>query len=163
MQEKKYSSITVQDIIDRADIGRSTFYAHFDTRDDLLKKNIENIFEHINNQVINEIETSEQETRILPLRELLEHIKENKRLIKGLMSVENEEVLQIVQSYWNDKVKRYLQNRPKGHSKVPPEIVTNHISGTMIEMLRWWVTTDNPYSPAQMDQYFHELIMPCVE
>src|SRR4051794_34863467 len=34
--ERGYESVTVQDVIDRADVGRSTFYAHFLDKDDLL-------------------------------------------------------------------------------------------------------------------------------
>lgn len=44
MQEKKYSNITIQEIIDKANVGRSTFYAHFETKDDLLGCCMEHVF-----------------------------------------------------------------------------------------------------------------------
>ena len=47
LEQKKYSAITVQEIIDQANIGRSTFYAHFETKDHLLKAMCTDIFEHV--------------------------------------------------------------------------------------------------------------------
>ena len=47
LEKKSYSGITVQDIIDKADIGRSTFYSHFETKDELLRSLCSEIFEHV--------------------------------------------------------------------------------------------------------------------
>lgn len=164
MQEKKYSNITIQDIIDRANVGRSTFYAHFTTKDELFNCCVENIFEFLNQNVADSIEYTEQRTRILPVAELFEHVKDNRRLIKGLMSVESAELLSIIQSYWNKKIDQYLKTQlPDGREpKVPIHLLTNHISYTMIELLKWWVNNDTPYTSQQMDLYFQELINPCI-
>ncbi|MCR4961985.1 MAG: TetR/AcrR family transcriptional regulator [Lachnospiraceae bacterium] len=47
LEDRSYSNITVQEIIDEADISRSTFYSHFETKDELLRELCTEIFEHV--------------------------------------------------------------------------------------------------------------------
>ena len=47
LENKTYTALTVQEIIDDADISRSTFYAHFETKDELLKAMCTDIFDHV--------------------------------------------------------------------------------------------------------------------
>ena len=47
LKKRKFEELTVQDIIDEANIGRSTFYSHFETKDQLLEEMCREMFEHV--------------------------------------------------------------------------------------------------------------------
>ncbi|NJM53793.1 MAG: TetR family transcriptional regulator [Blastocatellia bacterium] len=63
--EKHYDTISVQDIIDRADIGRSTFYNHFRDKEDLFRGDWERVLHHFVEQITAE---NLREGRIFPIR-----------------------------------------------------------------------------------------------
>ncbi len=166
MQEKKYSNITIQEIIDRANVGRSTFYAHFETKDELLSSCMEHIFGMLNQQITDCVEQAGNQLRFVPVTELFEHVKDNSRLIKGLMSSERSDILlNKIQAYWNHKIEQYLltQYLSQREPIVPLTLLTNHITSTMLELLIWWISHNMPYSPQQMDEYFQLLINPCIQ
>jgi hypothetical protein len=70
-----------------------------------------------------------------------------------------------IQSFWSRKITSYLQMKlPEGAKpKVPFVIVANHITSTLINLLKWWINNKMPYTSVQMDQYFQYLINPCIE
>ncbi len=165
MSEKQYNKITIQNIIDRANVGRSTFYSHFATKDELLLSSVEHFLQILNDYIKSYFESEGEKARIIPVVELFEHIKQNSRVIKGMYNAESSELFfERVQRFWNSQIEEYLSSKQtKGKKlKVPIEVLTNHISSTFIYMLKWWVDNKMPYSPIEMDQYFQELINPCI-
>lgn len=166
MQEKQYNKITIQDIIDRANVGRSTFYSHYATKDELLISSIEHLLEMINQYIISYIEYSGDKPRLIPVVELFEHIKENSKIIKGLMKADGADLFfEKVQDFWNCKIEEYLVFKlPKGKEpKVPLPILTNHITSTFIHLLKWWINNKMSYTPSQMEIYFQKLVNPCID
>lgn len=166
MQEKQYNKITIQDIIDRANVGRSTFYSHFATKDELLLSSVEHLLEILNQYIKSYIEHDGDRPRLIPVVELFEHIQENSKIMKGLFKTEGASLFfEKAEAYWNNEIEQYLQSKlPAGKEpKVPITILTNHISSTLINLLKWWVNSKVSYTPLQMDQYFQELINPCID
>lgn len=95
LSEKNYNKITVQEIIDRANIGRSTFYSHFETKDDLLKEICRELFDHIFSNDLNRecskvFENSKKNPKIL-ITHILYHLKENREKIVKVLSCESNE------------------------------------------------------------------------
>ena len=75
MQERPFKSITVQDVLDRAAVGRSTFYTHYRDKDDLFISDVEDFWEMMSSILDR---SGENSTRVAPVRELFSHIADVK-------------------------------------------------------------------------------------
>ena len=83
MQEKRYDDITVQDIIDRANVGRSTFYSHYRDKEDLMISGLMGLMEILSQMVSRPSKTGVD--RLLPTQELFEHVQEHQNLFRGMV------------------------------------------------------------------------------
>ena len=96
LEHKNYNSITVQEIIDEADIGRSTFYSHFETKDDLLKALCTEIFDHVFSHELMKEKThdfSEDEKGMEQIvTHILYHFRDSRSYIKGVLLSESGEI-----------------------------------------------------------------------
>ncbi len=160
LAEKNYNQIAVQEIIDRADIGRTTFYAHFETKDYLLKDLCEELFGHI-------IDTAmglphghyhyscgpEQDSVFL---HLLQHLQKNDRNILELLSSQNNE---IFLRYFKSNLKKLIvtQYAAKGllkNKNLPEDYLVNYVSSAFVETVHWWLCHKMEQSPKTITQYF---------
>lgn len=159
MVEKRYDKITVQDIIDRANVGRSTFYAHYRDKEDLLVSGVTEMF------TSNLVDNRAGDHSLIAVRELFGHVQENQHLYEALSWGRGVELLyQHGQVSLSARLEEELQSwLPEGQAwAVPLPVLSTYVSSTLVTLLRWWLDHKMPYTPEEMDGMFQQLIMPTI-
>ena len=152
MQEKGYDAVTVTDIIDRADIGRSTFYAHYTDKRDVLYASLDDLAAFLRRHRGDELFGFS--------RALFEHVHEQRALLRALLGRQGGSVVQArIALLIGDLVREQLHDRP---TDVPRELIVDCVVGAYTSLLARWVDDNDPHTPAQMDAAFRRLLAPGV-
>lgn len=168
LAEKSYSKITVQEIIDAANVGRTTFYAHFETKDDLLKELCEELFGHIIGSAMDCTHThglySDGSAPESVFCHLLQHLQKNDKNIITLLSCESSEMfLRFFKDSLNELVRsQFINQNRKANTDIPEDFLINHISGSFVEMVLWWIKGHRKQTPEDLDRYFRAVIEPII-
>ena len=158
MQEKPFDTITVQDVLDRAHVSRSTFYAHYSDKDDLLMSDAEEFFESISMALSVHGDKSD---RVFPVKEFFVHLSDVQPFFKALVkSGKYQENMELARGHFARGIERRLSELPRGKSIPPnqlPAIAFTH-AGALLSLLTWWLDRGMRESPAEMDELFHRMI-----
>jgi len=159
--EKHYDSITVQDIIDRANVGRSTFYTHFRDKEDLLigdwKKFLGLIAAHIDLR-------SEPNTKVAPIEGLMGHLKDYHAFYRALVrSGKTERLFSVGIDHLAQLIEKKLAETAPHTLSVPAAVCAHYLSLQIFGLLKWWLDQNMPNSPAEMDKIFHTLVAPGIQ
>ena len=163
LSKKNYNNVTVGEIIELADVGRATFYSHFETKDFLLKELCKELFEHIfnaENNNKNERNIFNCDMHGSVFLHLFEHIKKNDNNICKLLSSKNNE---LFLEYFKNEVRELILNqladfKEKKPREIPEDFWINHITSTFIETLRWWIESKMKQTPEEINKYFLLLV-----
>lgn len=159
LARKSASAITVQEIIDEANVGRATFYAHFETKEQLLESMCEELFSHV---LITGGSGVDGDTPDAVFRQLLEHLQDQNNPLFALMSCQNTDVLM---PYF----KQYLQSLIRAEARrqgwrfdtnIPEDYAVNHIAAAFVETVRWWIDRRPERSPDMIATYFRTAVQP---
>ncbi len=160
LSEKNVANITVGEIIERADVGRATFYAHFETKDLLLQAFCRELFDHV-------FEVSEgRETAHSHLFDcdgedsvflhLFRHLARNDHNVLVLLSGRNNELfLQYFRACLTDLIRKQagvLWGRKA--PELPEDFWICHVSATFTQTLDWWIRHGMKESPEVITRYF---------
>src|SRR6266849_3111546 len=163
IQEKPIDDVTVQEVLDRASVGRSTFYLHYRDKDDLLLSQLEKFLETMSTALSIRKEESH---RVVPVAELFEHIGSQKKLYRALAdSGRLNDFFDLAQGYFARGIEQRLTESRRLSSlrlsKLPQRELGSRASalaGSMLSLLRWWLDRGAKESPQAMDELFHRMV-----
>lgn len=155
LEAKRYEQITVQEILDTANVGRSTFYAHFETKDCLLNALCEELFYHIFEDDPcpyvgrdNDLEAK--------LAHTLWHIRDQQCDLSGiLLSDSGERFMRYFKRHLRTLFEKYLH---LFHSDVPKGFLLNHLVGSFSETIMWWMREHLHTPPETIAHHFLQLL-----
>jgi AcrR family transcriptional regulator len=153
IQERDLADITVQDILDRAGVGRATFYAHYRNKEDVLHSSFEHLFAAFDGWLDS---SPPRGNRVFPVAEFLDHIGGERKLSESLRrSGQLEEFWSLCSAY----AARCIEARlPAGAGTGPSrQLFSRMLAGALMESIMWWLERPDNATPAQMDAAFHGL------
>jgi AcrR family transcriptional regulator len=158
--EKRFDAITVQNVIDRADVGRSTFYAHYRDKEDLFLTDWKRLLDEFVRRIEWEKAAGGQ---FIPLQWLLSHVQEFHHFYRALArSRKTDWLFKTGQSHLSKSIENslsaWLANKPQ--PSVPTPVLSNYLANEIMALLKWWLDHQMPHTPERMDEMFHELVVP---
>lgn len=160
--EKPLRDVTVQQILDRSGVGRSTFYLHYRDIDDLLLSQLEMFCEAMSTSLSNQKDRS---LRVAPVAELFGHIGNKNRLYKVLSeSGHLKDFFELAEGCFARGIEQRLIESGRMKNSPPRELAAraSALSGSLFALLRWWLDRGEKESPQQMDKLFHDMVWPSV-
>jgi AcrR family transcriptional regulator len=159
--EKGYQKITIQDIIDRANVGRSTFYSHYRDKDDLLVSGFDELAHDLNRHMLAPETPGDEPGHLLHSLEFFIHACENKELYIAMAdSGGGDLIFDIARQHMQNHIEYHLNQMPAIGDQIPLPVITNFLAGSLLSMITWWLEQSLAYTPQEMNAMFNTLAMP---
>jgi AcrR family transcriptional regulator len=158
LHERPLDEINVQHVLERAGVARSTFYAHFTDKNDLLFSDAEDFFEMMSSLLTRRREAS---NRVAPVYEYFWHVAEQREFLASLIkSGKAQEIFEMGEAYFARGIAKRLAALPAARSLSGARRVAlaHGCAGAMSALLRWWLNHTTLLTAQQMDDLFHRMV-----
>ena len=163
MLARRFSDISVQQVLDRARVGRATFYSHFRNKHDLLLSDAERFFESLETRFLARAGGS---MRVAPVAELFSHVADFHRFHRAL---EESELREPIHDLLTGHLARIIERRmaevgPASRAgALAPAVMARIFAAALVEMMRWWLDHGAHPDAHEMDVQFHEIVWGGIE
>lgn len=154
LPEKGWDELSVQDICDRANIGRSTFYVHFQNKDELLASGLNDLREGLRLQATRRGDGSEEAFPFV--RGLIEHLFEQPQVFRSIVGRRSGHVIQM---RFREMI---LQLVAESMEKMTPpswerDAAIHYLAGALFEMLAWSAEKSGTRTPEEIEKAFRQM------
>jgi AcrR family transcriptional regulator len=158
--EKGYDTVTVEEITERADVGRTTFYLHYQDKDDLLLEVTGQVADQLESQILNLLHIKEVGIEdIAPM--IFKLAGENLRMYRIIMSGQcGPKIFKQFQDRLTRLFRRVLKAEMKKSAVrpvIPLDLAATYLWGALQSTLVWWLDNDMPYQVHEMVRLFCQL------
>jgi len=164
IHEKPYDTIAVTEILERANVGRSTFYTHFQDKDELLASGVHDMLGSAQSAALSS--SAKGSERIiwfsLPIFVYLYRHRRTGEARMGTRSraLIHEHLRRVIADLISEEVRKECQERRQAAGQISPDLLVQYVASTFILVLNWWAESRSPLPPNEVNDLFRAMILP---
>jgi AcrR family transcriptional regulator len=171
IEERGYDSLTVNDITEQANVGRATFYLHYQDKEQLLVESLEEMFSQLEDSIDPLSEAMGEEHYSTATRLLFQHFGEHHRLYRVLLTEKGavmvfprllEILSQIAEQIAEQDVISKSVSVEQSQTRISTNLVAHYVAGAFLGSVVWWLNNNRTYSAEQMAAIYVHLMDPGV-
>jgi AcrR family transcriptional regulator len=160
--EKGYDALTIQEITDRADLGRGTFYIHFKDKIDVIWAGFKDLFQDLEKESHQRLDRRMPQVEYYGLFSFFHHAEKHRDLYRVMIGGQGSALLTARAQDFLAKVILYdicnAPGTPDLNFNIPEEIEAQILTGMISRLLIWWLETPNNYSAEEMASMAYKVI-----
>lgn len=159
--ERGYDAITIQDIVDHANIGRTTFYLHYSSKDELFMSCHEAIMSQFHIGLLHPLSREELLSPETPpeMTSAYRHLEEGRALLYPIFQGKDS---QLILRQIRDRSAREIETNLRtifagADSTIPLDMLANYLVGAQIALMQWWLERRRSHTPDNLTQTLHRI------
>jgi len=161
ISERGYDAISIQDIVDRANIGRTTFYLHYNSKDELFVSCHEVIVSEFSFGPLHPLSREELLSPEAPAGLILayQHLADARAVLYSIFQGKDSLlILRRIRDKNAQEIEANLRTSfAETESVIPLDMLANYLVGAQIALIHWWLEKRRPHTPKDLAQTFHRL------
>jgi AcrR family transcriptional regulator len=151
--------VLIQDITDRANLSRATFYLHFDNKEDLLMYSLRSVFDGLAAQLGPLSKDDLTWNGRPPSLVAFQHAGENRDLYRVMLRARSMGmIIDRIRAYLAERIRKQIEDAAAQASlPVPLEILCQHMASSLLGLIMWWLEDNTSYSAEHMAQMYHQM------
>lgn len=157
--ERGYEALTIQDMVDRANVGRTTFYLHYSSKDD--------VFMSCHEAIVSEFHSFQPGSRAEPLSPeappgmtaAYRHLLEARALLSPIFQgKDSPQILRRIRDRSAQEIKASLRAAfAEADGAIPFDVLAHYLAGAQIALVQWWLERRQPHTPETLARAFHRV------